>query len=188
MKVKKTHLVLSLILLLLVGIFGFGIYDLVEERLLTRGETLNIVIYPNEILRETALRVEEISPEVEEFSEQIINTLERAGGVGLSAPQVGVSERIIVVKLDRGLFSNEFLIMINPEIIEESGNNVSAMEGCSSIPGKRIEVSRPEWIIVKYQNLAKKEVIIEERGWNARIIQHEIDHLNGILIIDYSLQ
>jgi len=179
MKIKITHLTLGLVLIFLLGIVGCKIYNISEE-------TLEIIIYPNEVLREKALPVDEITPEIENLAQLMINTMQqRTSGVGLAAPQVGVSKRIIVVKLDRGSSEDEILVMVNPEIIERSENNVSATERCLSIPGKKNDVPRAKWVIVEYQNLAGEEVIVGEVNRNARIIQHEIDHLDGILIIDY---
>jgi peptide deformylase len=172
-------------ILILVGILGITGWWAFERISLSERCSLEIVTYPNPVLKEVAHPVEKIGPEERELAQLMINTMEKAGGVGLAAPQVGVSQRIIVVKLDRGFFSNEILAMINPEIIEKSENIVYGLEKCLSIPRKIVNVPRSKWIKVKFLTLEGEEKILIEYGWNARIIQHEIDHLNGILIIDY---
>jgi peptide deformylase len=172
-------LLLILLFLFLIGLTG---WQITERMVLNQRDGLEIVTYPNPVLKEVAHPVEKIGPEERELAQLMINTMEKAGGVGLAAPQVGVSQRIIVVKLDRGFFSNEILAMINPEIIEKSENIVYGLEKCLSIPRKIINVPRSKWIKVKFLTLEGEEKILIEYGWNARIIQHEIDHLNGILI------
>lgn len=142
---------------------------------------------PNGILGQTAQPVDKIGEEEQRLAALMINTMEKAGGIGLSAPQVGVSRRISVVKLDRPSSEEQILVMVNPEIIEQEGN-VSRTEGCLSVPRKEwgIEIARSEQVIVEYWTLEGEEVVLEEKGWNARIIQHEIEHLDGILITDYA--
>lgn len=148
---------------------------------------LDIVMYPNEILREVAKPIANITDEDRQLASLLENTMLRMDGQGLSAPQVGVSERMIVVKLATAASNNkEAVVMIDPVITERAGSS-TGFEGCLSLPygTREIEVTRSEEISVKYLTLEGKEVVLEETGANARAIQHEIDHLNGILIVDY---
>jgi peptide deformylase len=149
-------------------------------------EGLDIVMYPNTVLREVAEPIESIGEEEVQLALLMENTMQRVGGGALSAPQVGVSKRMSVVRLSRSGSSTEVLVMINPYIIEQDGSSTE-LEGCLSLArGLRIEVSRSERILVRFLTLEGEEVILEERGTNARVIQHAIDHLDGILIVDYA--
>jgi peptide deformylase len=176
-----------LLCLTLVGLAAVAGSEMADKISLSSKESLEIVMSPNDILREIAQTVDEIGEEERQLAELMINTMEKAGGVGLSAPQVGVSKRISVVRLDRPSSEEEILVMVNPEITEQEGN-VSRTEGCLSVSRKEwgIEVARSERVTVRYQTLEGEEVVLEEEGWNARVIQHEIDHLDGILITDYA--
>ena len=149
------------------------------------------MMYPNEILRETAEPVDGVGEEEQELAALMENTLRKLEAAGLSAPQVGVSKRLVVVKLARrsrvGLAPDyEVVAMVNPEISQCEGTS-TAVEGCLSLPrGEEIEVTRCQSISVRYMTLEGQEALLEETGLNARQIQHEIDHLDGILVIDYA--
>lgn len=148
---------------------------------------LDIVMYPNEILREVAKPIANITDEDRQLALLLENTMLRMDGQGLSAPQVGVSERMIVVKLAMPASDKkEDVVMIDPEITEQAGSS-TAFEGCLSLPrgDREMEVTRSEEISVRYLTLEGNQVVVQERGANARVIQHEIDHLNGILIVNY---
>ncbi len=149
-------------------------------------EALDIAMNPDSILREAAEPVAEVGEEERQLAVLLQNTMEKLKGSGLSAPQVGVSKRISVVNLRKSTFSSEIIVMVNPEIIDRSGS-LTGFEGCLSLPRGdwKVEVTRSERITVRYMTLEGEEVILEEDGQNARTIQHEIDHLNGILITDY---
>lgn len=176
-----------LLCLTLVGLAALAGSAIAEKISVYSKESLEIVMSPDDVLRETAQPVEQVGEEEQQLAALMINTMEKVGGVGLSAPQVGVSRRIIVVKLDRPSSQEEILVMVNPEIIKQEGS-VSGSEGCLSIPRKEwgVEITRSEQITVKYWTLEGEEVVLEEKGWNARVIQHEIEHLDGILITDYA--
>ena len=153
-------------------------------------ESLNVVMYPSDILRKVAEPVAGVGEEERQLAVLLQNTMARLKGQGLSAPQVGVSKRISVVNLGRSVFprsSSEVVVMVNPEIVDRNGS-VTAFEGCLSLPRGdwKIEVTRSERVTVRYMTLEGEESTLEEAGQNARIVQHEIDHLNGILIIDYA--
>jgi peptide deformylase len=149
-------------------------------------EGLDIVMYPSIILREVAEPVESIGEEEVQLALLMENTLQRVAGEDLSAPQVGVSKRMSVVRLGKSASDAEVLVMINPYIIEQDGNSME-LEGCLSLPhGLERRVSRSERILLSFLTLDGEEVTLEETGRNARVIQHAIDHLNGILIVDYA--
>lgn len=149
-------------------------------------EGLDIVMYPDIMLREIAEPIESIGEEEVQLALLIENTMQRVAGEALSAPQVGVSKRMSVVRLSRSASSTEVLVMINPYIIERDGTSTE-LEGCLSSPhGLKIEMSRSERILLRFLTLEGEEVTLEERGMNARVIQHTIDHLDGILIVDHA--
>ena len=139
-----------------------------------------IVELGNVILREPAKKVPRITKNVIKLLNNMADTLYNAKGVGLAAPQVGVSKRVIVIDDGEG---DGLLELINPEILEFEGEATDT-EGCLSVPGKMGDVTRPETIKLKYQDRQGQEQIIQTCGLKARAIQHEVDHLNGILIVD----
>jgi peptide deformylase len=148
---------------------------------------LKIITVPDPILRKKARKVTEFGKEFQELVKNMIDTLHEAPGVGLAAPQVAVSERLIVVE-----FSEEedeetpptTYVVVNPEIIHASEEMVNGIEGCLSVPELVGEVERHQAITVKGLNRHGKPVRIKAEGWLARIFQHEIDHLDGILYTD----
>ena len=176
-----------LLCLTLVGLAALAGSAIAEKISLSSKESLEIVMSPNDILGQTAqpVAVDEIGEEEQRLAALMINTMEKAGAIGLSAPQVGVSRRISVVRLDRPSAEEQILVMVNPEITKQEGN-VSRTEGCLSVSRKEwgIEIARSEQVTVEYWTLEGEEVVLEEKGWNARIIQHEIKHLDGKLITD----
>ncbi|MCL4124154.1 UNVERIFIED_CONTAM: hypothetical protein GTU68_012988 [Idotea baltica] len=143
---------------------------------------LDVVLFPDEILRTPAVPVENITKETHALINDMVETMYDAPGVGLAAPQVGISQRIIVA--DVGEENTSLLKLINPEIIER-GPKVTSEEGCLSIPGVKETVKRHESVTVKAITPDGKESIIEAEGFLAFCLQHEIDHLDGILFIDY---
>ncbi|SDK42852.1 peptide deformylase [Natronincola ferrireducens] len=130
------------------------------------------------VLRKTAKVVEEIDKKIHVLIEDMIETMYDADGVGLAAPQIGILKRIIVIDIGEGPIE-----LINPEIFEKTGEQCDT-EGCLSLPGRSGEVVRPRRVKVKGVNRQGKEVVIEATGLLARVLCHEIDHLNGILFID----
>ncbi|ERT59452.1 peptide deformylase [Peptoniphilus koenoeneniae] len=131
------------------------------------------------ILRKRSREVTKIDDRVKILIEDMFETMDDADGVGLAAPQVGILKRIIVI--DDG--EENRLALINPEFIEESGEQIGP-EGCLSVPGKQGTVKRFNKVKVKYLSENQEECQIEAEGFLARILQHETDHLNGILYID----
>ncbi len=140
--------------------------------------------YGDPVLRQKASRVDAFDEELAQFVEDMIETMQAAEGIGLAAPQVGVSRALCVV--DVGLIEEGKppQVFINPEILEEFGEDVSMEEGCLSIPGVAEEVTRKEGIRLQYQDLQGNLHEMKCTGMLARVLQHEIDHLLGIFFTD----
>jgi peptide deformylase len=143
---------------------------------------LEILTWPNERLRKTAKPVTDWSPDLTTFILDMFETMYADQGVGLAATQVGVQKRIIVV--DCGEDEPAPLVFINPHIVYENGQTTFA-EGCLSIPGLKAEVDRSERIVVRYQTQLGTKAEMSADGLLAICIQHEIDHLNGLLYFDH---
>ncbi len=137
-----------------------------------------VVLMGDPVLREKAKPVKEINDSILRLLDNLRDTLHEYEGVGLAAPQIGVSKRVIVVEN-----GDEYYELINPEIIKEEGRE-TAIEGCLSIPQLTGKVKRAARVTVKGLNREGKEVTIEADGLLARAFQHEIDHLDGILFVD----
>jgi peptide deformylase len=148
-----------------------------------------IVLIGDNVLREKARRVRSFDAKLHTLLDDMTDTLNDASGVGLAAPQVGVSQRIILVTLpddeeEYGSQAGVFYEVINPEIIKESREMVDGVEACLSIPGYFGTVSRHQSVVVRGQDRQGEEIRIKAYDWLARVFQHEIDHLNGVLYID----
>lgn len=145
-------------------------------------EKLDIILYPEQGLREVCTPVTEMTDQIDTLIDDMFYTMYDAPGIGLAAPQVAVQERIIVVDVSEK--KDQPIALINPEIIRSAGH-ISWEEGCLSLPGIYGTVNRPSEILVKGMNRDGKMVEIEADELLAVCIQHEIDHLNGKLFIDY---
>jgi peptide deformylase len=146
-----------------------------------------IRIYGDPVLREKAEPIEDIDDGVREIARDMLETLADVDGVGLAAPQVGVPRRIIVVHPpapERDEVREEPRVLLNPEILEKGSGSVAAEEGCLSLPGLYETVKRPDRVRVRARALSGEDVEIAADGMAARILQHEIDHLEGVLFID----
>ena len=141
---------------------------------------MEILYLGNEILRQKAKPIEKIGPEYKQIAQELLKVLNEEKGVGLAGPQVGLMERIFVVHVS----GDEPRIFINPSIIETSLETLKYEEGCLSIPNLYADVIRPAAIKVQAWNEAGKSFTIEASGLLARVILHEIDHLEGKLFID----
>jgi peptide deformylase len=146
-----------------------------------------IVTLPQPVLRQKARKVSDFGPELQELIDDMIDTMRDAPGVGLAAPQVGVLKRVIVVEY--GDDENEdvppsLYVVVNPEIVRFSTESVEGVEGCLSIPRLVGSVERPDEVTVRGLSRQGKPVKIKASGWLARIFQHEVDHLDGILFVD----
>lgn len=143
----------------------------------------DIVVYPNEVLATRGEPVRTITPEIHQLVADMVETMYAAPGVGLAAQQVGVALQLAVVDITVGEDPEQLLILINPEILEESGSQVDE-EGCLSFPGITEMVDRPMNVTLRAQGLDGEEFTIESEGFLARAFCHEIDHLNGVLFTE----
>lgn len=132
----------------------------------------------SEVLRQKAAPVTNITKKVSKLIKDMIETMYEADGAGLAAPQIGISKQIAVIDVGDGP-----ICLINPEIVESEGEEID-VEGCLSIPGLRAYVKRSTFVVVKALNEKGNPIRIKGEGYLARALQHEIDHLNGILMTD----
>src|SRR5919106_654095 len=142
-----------------------------------------IVRYGDAVLHQPAKPVDTITPDIETLIDDMIETMYAAPGIGLAAPQVGVSLRIFVLDLSVGRDPTALHVMINPEFVEREGMQLEE-EGCLSVPGFTSTVARPKRVIVKGLNRQGEPHTLEGTGLMARAMQHEVDHLNGCLFVD----
>lgn len=143
-----------------------------------------IKTYPNDILRKKALPIDNFTGETDNLIDDMIETMYAASGVGLAAPQVGESCRLIVIDSSWSENGQPVIVIINPEIAETQGV-INSEEGCLSVPKHLATIKRAENILVKGFDRKQKPIEIECSGLLARIVQHEIDHLNGVLFFDH---
>ena len=144
-----------------------------------------ILTEPDPFLRQKSLDVEAVNDEIRSLMNDMLETMYNAPGIGLAAIQVGVPKNVIVMDLSRGDEKKNPLYFVNPKIINNSVSNATYEEGCLSVPGQFAEISRPDKCKVKYLDYNGKEKILDVEGLLATCIQHEMDHLKGILFIDY---
>ena len=144
-----------------------------------------ILIEPNKVLREKSLPVENVDKDLQVLMDDMLETMYAAPGIGLAAIQVGIPKRVIVLDIEQKEGKKNPLFFVNPEIIKKSEKLSTYEEGCLSVPGQFAEIDRSEACHIKYLDYYgnKKENNME--GMLATCIQHEIDHLEGILFIDY---
>ena len=140
---------------------------------------LEVRTYPDPVLRKEAETVEEIDDSFLDFVDALTEVMYKKDGAGLAANQVGILKRVIVVDAGEGPIE-----IINPKIVQQSEEKVSFEEGCLSLPNIRINLARSISVVVTGRNLQNQPVEYREEGLLARVLQHEIDHLNGVLIID----
>ena len=141
-------------------------------------------LYPDPVLRVRCPEVESFDEELRQLAADMVETMHAALGVGLAAPQVGVETRLMVVDVTGGDDESAVMILVNPEI-EETGGEARDAEGCLSIPGFTEKVDRPTTIRVRARNLDGEVVDFIAEDLLARVICHELDHLNGILFVDH---
>lgn len=141
---------------------------------------LNITTIPNPLLRQKSLVIKEpLAQEIQDLLPEMIETMIKKDGVGLAAPQIGLNIRLIVVR-----HKDNDIVMINPEIFKKSLFKEWDEEGCLSVPGVFGQVKRHKKLTVRYLDGDGKSQQLEAEGFFARVIQHEVDHLNGVLFID----
>ncbi len=145
---------------------------------------LKVLVYGSSVLRKKAVPVSEVTPELKAFAQEMLQAMYAQNGIGLAAPQVGRSIRLIVIDLTGEEEERKPQILFNPEVTVKQGE-ATAEEGCLSVPGVWADVNRPEVISVKALNEDGQTVFMENiSGLAARCIQHEIDHLDGVLFVD----
>ena len=139
-----------------------------------------IRVYPDPVLRQKSKRVKHIDGAIARLIDDMVETMHEVGGVGLAAPQVGTPLRVVVIELP----GEETLVLVNPEIVKRSGER-QVEEGCLSIPGYRGEIKRSEKVTAKGLDRRGREIRIKGEGLLAQVLEHEIDHLNGITYIEH---
>lgn len=145
----------------------------------------DIVLFGDDVLRQKGEPVESFDRDLARLVEDMFETMYHAEGVGLAAPQIGISRNICVVDVhDEELGDAGRVALINPEIVEASKKTHKASEGCLSIPGLEEYVTRPEQVVIRAQDPTGETFQITGAGLLSRALQHEIDHLNGVLFID----
>jgi peptide deformylase len=148
---------------------------------------LPLVYYPSQLLKQKSEPIKEINDEIKRFVDDMAETMYHNKGAGLAAVQVGSLKRILILDLGKkhDPDSNDLRVFINPEITSYSEEKIIYTEGCLSFPGAYLEISRPKKVSVKYTNIQGKKEEIEADDWLSRGIQHEMDHLNGIVLYEY---
>ena len=144
-----------------------------------------ILTEPDPFLRQKSEKVDTVNDDIRTLMNDMLETMYDAPGIGLAAIQIGVPKRVIVIDLSKNDEKKTPLYFVNPEIIIKSNKDASYEEGCLSVPNQFAEISRPDTCKVKFLNYDGKEKILEATGLLATCIQHEMDHLEGILFIDY---
>jgi peptide deformylase len=144
---------------------------------------MKIVLYPNKILREKTEKVEKIDKEIKNLVKEMKKIMIQHNGVGLAANQIGKNLSIFVAYDNK-----KFYTFINPEIVNFFGKEKVMEEGCLSVPNVWGQIKRYEGVVVSYQDLFGKKKKLKAKGLLAQIIQHEIDHLNGVLFIDKAIE
>lgn len=140
---------------------------------------LEIRKFNEPILKKKARKIRKITPEIRQIALDMVETMKNGNGIGLAGPQVGISKRIIVLETDYR--NREALVLINPKIVKRSLKKATDTEGCLSFPGIYLEIKRAKEIEVKALNLKGEKIKLKATGLLARAIQHEIDHINGIV-------
>ena len=144
-----------------------------------------ILTEPDPFLRQKSKKVDKVDNDIRSLMNDMLETMYEAPGIGLAAIQVGVPKRIIVIDLSKNDQKKEPLYFVNPEIISRSDQDATYEEGCLSVPNQFAEIDRPDKCHVKFLDYDGKEQSLKAEGLLATCIQHEMDHLEGILFIDY---
>ena len=144
-----------------------------------------ILIEPDPILRKKCEPLEKVDNGIRKLMKDMLETMYDAPGIGLAAVQVGILKRLVVIDISKDENKKDPLFLINPEIISKSENSSVYEEGCLSLPGQFAEIERPAECFLKYIDLNGKEKKLKANGLLSTCIQHEVDHLNGVLFIDY---
>ena len=144
-----------------------------------------IIIEPDTILRKKSETLEKVNNELRSLMDDMLETMYAAPGIGLAAVQVGILKRLIVIDISKDKEKKNPLFLINPEIVSKSSKTSIYEEGCLSLPGYFAEIERPAECKIEYLDYEGKKSEMDVNGLLATCIQHEVDHLNGVLFIDY---
>ncbi len=144
-----------------------------------------ILIEPDPILRKKCEPLEKVDDNVRKLMNEMLDIMYKAPGIGLAAIQIGILKRLVVIDISKEKEKKDPLFLINPEIMSRSETKSVYEEGCLSLPGQFAEVERPSECILKYLDLDGKEKNLKAKGLLSTCIQHEVDHLDGVLFIDY---
>ncbi len=144
-----------------------------------------ILIEPDPILRKKCEPLEKVNDETRKLMDEMLETMYEAPGIGLAAVQIGILKKLIVIDISKGEEKKNPLFLVNPKIVHQSKETSIYEEGCLSLPGQFAEIERPAKCTVNYIDYNGKENELKANGLLATCVQHEIDHLNGILFIDY---
>ncbi len=145
----------------------------------------NIIIEPDPILRKTCDALENVNDAVRKLMEDMLETMYAAPGIGLAAIQIGILKRVVVIDISKEQEKKNPLFLVNPEIIHKSKTTSIYEEGCLSLPGQFAEIERPAECFIKYVDFHGKQKELKADGLLSTCIQHEVDHLDGKLFIDY---
>lgn len=156
---------------------------LVEKKKLAKAP-LEVHHLGDRVLRQPAKRVAKVDAEIRQLVREMLQTMYTQDGVGLAAPQVAVNKQVIVVDCEPDNPANQPLVLVNPVIKQASRDICVIQEGCLSIPGVYLDVKRPQTIEVSFKDEQGRPQSLKTAGFLARVIQHEMDHLNGILFVD----
>ena len=144
-----------------------------------------ILIEPDPILRKRCSNLEIVDDDVRKLMDQMLATMYDAPGIGLAAIQIGILKRLVVIDISKDQEKKNPIFLVNPVILNKSKATSVYEEGCLSLPGQFAEIERPAECVVKYVDYNGKEKELEAKGLLATCVQHEVDHLDGILFIDY---
>ena len=144
-----------------------------------------ILIEPNKILRQISEPIEGVGIEEQKLMDDMLDTMYAANGIGLAAIQIGIPKRIIVMDISKNENKKEPIYFVNPVVKNKNSEKAIYEEGCLSVPGQFAEIERPNTCDVEYLDYNGKEQLLKAEGLLATCIQHEMDHLEGILFIDY---
>ena len=144
-----------------------------------------ILIEPDPILRKKCEPLEKVDKEIQNLMDDMLETMYAAPGIGLAAIQVGILKRLVVIDISKAEEKKNPIFLINPQIIHKSKKTSVYEEGCLSLPGQFAEIERPAECTLKYVDYNGREKELKAEGLLATCVQHEVDHLNGILFIDY---
>ncbi|MGV2828835.1 peptide deformylase [Myxosarcina sp. GI1(2024)] len=154
-----------------------------EKKKLAR-PSLELHYLGDRVLRQPAKRISKVDEKIATLIEDMLHTMYSSDGIGLAAPQVGVNKQLIIIDCEPNKAEDTSLVLINPKITKFGTRLCKAEEGCLSIPGVYLEVTRPDEIEVSYKNERGKPSKLRATGLLSRVIQHEMDHLNGVMFVD----